>query len=167
MYVVRLYVRVVRFDCAVVDIGSGRLPSFDYYRYHIVIFYYKPLTAKSDLNFYSWIDNLWSTLDHSSSITTNLMNNADTITNCANCGKGEESTGDLKSCAACKSVKYCNRECQLHIVPYTKRHARNVLQNYMMKLYSKIIHLGKIVQYAFNHCHWMKAKRLSNHAVGK
>ena len=46
----------VGFDCAVVDIGSGRLPSFDYYRYHKVISHNEPLTAKSDLNFYSWID---------------------------------------------------------------------------------------------------------------
>ena len=48
-----VYVSVLRFDCAVVDIGSGRLPSFDYYRYHRVISHYEPLTAKSDLNFYS------------------------------------------------------------------------------------------------------------------
>ena len=46
----------VGFDCAVVDIGSGRLPSFDYYRYHKVISHYEPLTAKSDLNFYSRIE---------------------------------------------------------------------------------------------------------------
>ena len=32
---------------------------------------------------------------------------------CANCGKGEESTGSLKACTACKLVKYCNRECQI------------------------------------------------------
>ena len=32
---------------------------------------------------------------------------------CANCGKGEESTNKLKSCTACKLVKYCNRECQM------------------------------------------------------
>ena len=38
---------------------------------------------------------------------------ADTITLCANCGKGEESAGDLKACTACKMVKYCNRDCQI------------------------------------------------------
>ena len=32
---------------------------------------------------------------------------------CANCGKGEESSGDLKACTACKMVKYCNRDCQI------------------------------------------------------
>jgi len=31
---------------------------------------------------------------------------------CANCGKGEEESNNLKSCAACKLVKYCSRECQ-------------------------------------------------------
>jgi len=31
---------------------------------------------------------------------------------CANCGKAEESKGDLKTCIACKSVKYCNSSCQ-------------------------------------------------------
>jgi len=42
---------------------------------------------------------------------------------------------------------------KLHIVPYTKRHARNVLLSYMMKLYSKSIRLVKIVQFAFYPCH--------------
>ena len=32
---------------------------------------------------------------------------------CANCGKGEENSGDLKACSACKMVKYCNRDCQI------------------------------------------------------
>ena len=32
---------------------------------------------------------------------------------CANCGKGEEESGNLKTCTACKLVKYCNRECQI------------------------------------------------------
>ena len=37
----------------------------------------------------------------------------DDIILCSNCGKGEESAGDLKACTACKMVKYCNRECQI------------------------------------------------------
>ena len=43
------------------------------------------------------------------------MNDADNTitTTCANCGKGEESSDDLKACTACKLVKYCNRECQI------------------------------------------------------
>jgi TPR repeat protein len=40
------------------------------------------------------------------------MSTNDTST-CANCGKGEESVGDLKACTACKMVKYCNRDCQI------------------------------------------------------
>ena len=44
-------------------------------------------------------------LDKSSTFT-------DSISICANCGKDEESSGHLKFCAACKSVKYCSRECQ-------------------------------------------------------
>ena len=31
---------------------------------------------------------------------------------CANCGKGEESSGELKLCTACRMVKYCSRDCQ-------------------------------------------------------
>ena len=40
---------------------------------------------------------------------------------CANCGKGEESTGDLKACTACKMVKYCNRDCQIAHRPQHKK----------------------------------------------
>ena len=44
-----------------------------------------------------------------------------TITACANCGKGEESSCDLKACTACKLVKYCNRECQIAHRPLHKK----------------------------------------------
>ena len=40
---------------------------------------------------------------------------------CANCGKGEECSGDLKACTACKLVKYCNRDCQIAHRPQHKR----------------------------------------------
>ena len=52
------------------------------------------------------------------------MNDApdnNTITTCANCGKGEETNGDLKACTACKLVKYCNRECQIAHRPLHKK----------------------------------------------
>ena len=39
---------------------------------------------------------------------------------CANCGKCEESCGDLKACTACKLVKYCNRNCQIAHRPQHK-----------------------------------------------
>ena len=40
---------------------------------------------------------------------------------CANCGKGEESSGNLKACTACKMVKYCNRDCQIAHRPQHKK----------------------------------------------
>ena len=61
---------------------------------------------------------------HSMHHTTEMAtdNNNTTITICANCGKkGEESTGDLKACTACKIVKYCNRECQIAHRPLHKK----------------------------------------------
>ena len=43
---------------------------------------------------------------------------------CANCGKGEEESDKLKSCTACKLVKYCNRECQIVHRPQHKKECR-------------------------------------------
>ena len=43
---------------------------------------------------------------------------------CANCGKGEESAGDLKACTACKMVKYCNRDCQIAHRPQHKKECK-------------------------------------------
>lgn len=43
---------------------------------------------------------------------------------CANCGKGEEESDKLKSCNACKLVKYCNRECQIAHRSQHKRECR-------------------------------------------
>ena len=47
-----------------------------------------------------------------------------TSNTCANCGKGEENSGDLKACTACKLVKYCNRECQIAHRPQHKKTCR-------------------------------------------
>ena len=48
--------------------------------------------------------------------------NSSTLILCANCGKGEECSGDLlKSCTACKMVKYCNRDCQIAHRPQHKK----------------------------------------------
>jgi len=49
---------------------------------------------------------------------TSLENN---VSACANCGKGEEAGINLKSCTACKLVKYCNRECQIAHRPQHKK----------------------------------------------
>ena len=54
------------------------------------------------------------------STTTEL----ETMSLCANCGKGEEASIDLKSCAACKLVKYCSRECQIAHRPQHKRECK-------------------------------------------
>ena len=43
---------------------------------------------------------------------------------CANCSKGEECSGDLKSCTACKLVKYCNRNCQIVHRPRHKKECK-------------------------------------------
>ena len=40
---------------------------------------------------------------------------------CANCGKGEESSCSLKSCAACMLLKYCSRDCQIAHRPQHKK----------------------------------------------
>jgi hypothetical protein len=34
-------------------------------------------------------------------------------TMCANCGKAEQLEVKLKTCLACKLVKYCGRDCQI------------------------------------------------------
>jgi TPR repeat protein len=47
-----------------------------------------------------------------------------TTNTCANCGKGEDSSGDLKACTACKMVNYCNRECQIANRPQHKKACR-------------------------------------------
>ena len=43
---------------------------------------------------------------------------------CANCGKGEEESRKLKSCAACKMVKYCSRDCQIAHRPQHKKECK-------------------------------------------
>jgi len=43
---------------------------------------------------------------------------------CANCGRGEEESHKLKSCTACKLVKYCSRECQIAHRPQHKKECR-------------------------------------------
>jgi len=40
---------------------------------------------------------------------------------CANCDKGEEESVNLKTCVACKDVKYCNRDCQAAHRPRHKK----------------------------------------------
>ena len=53
--------------------------------------------------------------------TSTLENNTST---CANCGKGEEASINLKACAACKLVKYCSRDCQAAHRPQHKKECK-------------------------------------------
>ena len=63
----------------------------------------------------------------------------ETSTTCANCGKGEEESNNLKSCAACKLVKYCNRECQIAHRPQHKRECKKrAAELYDEKLFKEV-----------------------------
>jgi len=52
---------------------------------------------------------------------SNSTSELDNLSVCANCGKGEEDSIDLKTCTACKLVKYCSRECQIAHRPQHKK----------------------------------------------
>ena len=58
------------------------------------------------------------------------------IPTCANCGKSGE--GDdaiqLKSCAACKLVKYCSRECQIAHRPQHKKECKKIVAEHISSL---------------------------------
>jgi len=56
--------------------------------------------------------------------TDDHNNNDDVPDACANCGKGEEGSVSLKACTACKSVKYCNRDCQIAHRPQHKKECK-------------------------------------------
>ena len=56
--------------------------------------------------------------------TEDTASKEDDVSVCANCGKGEEETGKLKACTACKMVKYCNRECQIAHRPQHKKECK-------------------------------------------
>ena len=57
-------------------------------------------------------------------ITDDNNNHVDVPDVCVNCGKGEESSGSLKSCTACQMVRYCNRDCQIAHRPQHKKECR-------------------------------------------
>ena len=57
---------------------------------------------------------------------------------CANCGKVEESSGQLKSCTACKIVKYCSRDCQkAHRSRHKKECRKRAVELYDEKLFKQ------------------------------
>ena len=49
------------------------------------------------------------------------MSSSIDVTTCATCGKEESGDINLKSCVACKLVKYCNRDCQIAHRPQHKK----------------------------------------------
>ena len=54
----------------------------------------------------------------------NMSTDDNTVSACANCGKEGDDTNKLKSCTACKLVKYCSRECQIAHRPKHKKECR-------------------------------------------
>ena len=65
-----------------------------------------------------------------------MSENDDILMLCANCGKGEECSGDLKSCAACKLVKYCSRDCQIaHRPQHKKKCKKRAAELYDVELF--------------------------------
>ena len=73
-----------------------------------------------------------------------MENNTST---CANCGKGEEFNIKLKTCNACKMVKYCNSNCQRAHRPDHKKSVRSVLLSYMRLNSLNNLHQMKSVQF--------------------
>ena len=62
-------------------------------------------------------------------MSTNNNTTDNIVSVCANCGKGEEESGKLKTCTACKLVKYCNRECQIaHRLQHKKECRKRVAE---------------------------------------
>ena len=74
------------------------------------------------LRFFNNDNNNTQRDEHQTILDTQHTNKTtDDMSLCANCGKGEECSGDLKSCTACKLVKYCNRDCQIAHRPQHKK----------------------------------------------
>lgn len=58
---------------------------------------------------------------------------------CANCGKGEENSNNLKKCSACLSVKYCSTGCQkAHRSQHKKECKKRAAQLHDEKLFKEI-----------------------------
>ena len=72
------------------------------------------------------------------SINVNNNNSTISVSACANCGKGEEESVKLKSCTACKLVKYCSRDCQIaHRSQHKKECRRRAAELYDAKLFKQ------------------------------
>jgi len=68
---------------------------------------------------------------------SNTSSKYNTLT-CANCGKGEDNSIKLKSCTACKLVKYCSRDCQIsHRSQHKKECKRRAKEIHDEKLFKQ------------------------------
>ena len=67
------------------------------------------------------------------------MSSSTPIDICANCGKGEEDSKNLKKCSACLSVKYCSRDCQIaHRKQHKKECKKRAAEIYDEKLFKEV-----------------------------
>ena len=83
-------------------------------------------------------DNQNTTADNSNNDNDNNNNILSSADICANCGKGEEAGINLKSCAACKLVKYCSGDCQIaHRSQHKKACKKRAAELYDEKLLFK------------------------------
>jgi len=84
---------------------------------------------------------------------------SDSISICANCGKGGEGNNDikLKTCTACRMVKYCSRECQIAHRPQHKRECKKrATELHDEKLFNQPpqfwMTIARYVSYVCHHC---------------
>ena len=70
--------------------------------------------------------------DANNNMLQNIRLDNNSVSVCTNCGKGEEESHKLKTCAACELVKYCSRDVKLLIVPCTRKNVEDVLLSYMI-----------------------------------
>ena len=87
----------------------------------------------------------------------------DTTTVCAACGKegGNLNTRAINAIWSNIVTRHAKRNIDQGIS------VGEELPSYTMRLYSKNTPLVTIVHFAFYHCHWIHARKLSNHVVVK
>ena len=88
----------------------------------------------------------------------------DNVSICANCGK---EGSNLKSCTACKLVKYCNRECQIaHRPQHKKVCKKRAAELHDEKLFKQPHWSLKIVRCASNNSlPWIRGRDTNHVAV--
>ena len=86
---------------------------------------------------------------------------------CANCGKGEEQSGNLKSCTAVRWLNIAIENVKLLIGLSIRRSVRRRRRNYTMKSYSNNHRQRKIVQSVSNNCQACCVDGDTSHVVEK